>query len=120
MDTNITFQLTVSTVWFEACSIEQFDTKEEAAAVLATLPKQLRARVCYAAIDNSAKCGTHTVRYKINCEARLSSTKNNERNETGIKRLHKLVTTQKIEYYKPRNWVNVYDTLEEALAAVAL
>jgi hypothetical protein len=118
MDTNITFKLEIlSTIKFTATIERYFDTEDAARELADTLPKWMKAKVrSIGRIDPNTG---YNVKYFVYCWAPLWSTTTNERNESGIKRLHKLIANYNIEYINTMT-AGGHDTLEEALAAVAL
>jgi hypothetical protein len=118
MDTNITFQVKIyANSKFQATIERYFDTKEEAQELASVLPKWVKAKIGSIGYTDPANANGYHVKYYVYCWAPLYGTSNNERNESGIKRLHKLIDNYSIEYVNTLTYGG-YDTLEEALAAL--
>jgi hypothetical protein len=99
------FRVILHKYGWDAQTYEMFATREEAEALLATLPKLLRGHV--------VTCGYGDGRpwtYDVRAFARMREAKGNKANETGYKRFKKLVEIAELQV--------VHGTLdiEEALA----
>ena len=108
---------TGTAIMFEA-ETEWFDTKEQAEAIVAGLPKSVGAKVreCSFSLTGSYLKKDSVIRYAAGVSAQLRSTKNNEKNETGLKRLDALMKNADINY-APK-WANSPETLDLALASI--
>jgi hypothetical protein len=104
------FETIITTKWYEACA--EFPTSEEADAVLASLPKMLRAwkheGTAYLADGNSRRY------YAVTVRGDLRAKKGNERNEAGVKRLLRLIATVPVQYVT--KYSDQQPTLADALA----
>lgn len=118
-----TFSLTIAVtetgapIMFDAVT-EWYDTKEQAEAIVAGLPKSVRARVreCSFTLTGSGLKKDYVTRYAAGAWAQLRSTKNNEKNETGLKRLDALMKNANVNY-TPK-YANSPATLDLALASL--
>jgi hypothetical protein len=90
----------------------EFLTEEEREAFVATMPKSLKPKTYM-------RCGFHIEKkYAVQVTASLSSTKNNTKNETGIKRFRKFVELYSSQIVCQAFYTNAVKTLEEAIAYV--
>jgi len=117
-----TFNLTIPldhngfAIKFEA-ETEWFDTKEQAEEILARLPKSVGAKVRECAFSQGSYPKKVWVdRWCVGVYASLTSEKDNEKNETGLKRLDALMKNANINYIK--KYANSPETLEMALASL--
>lgn len=92
-----------------------FATEQEREAFVATMPKSLKARSYYLHGLTKDSVVNH---FGVEVRATLSPIKNNNKNETGIKRFRKFVDLYASQIVCFTGYSNSVKTLEEAIAYV--